>query len=78
MDRVKRAWLLLGACLLVACGGSAICGGAGGSVGNNGWVLEGDSPDGRHLLVSTWTAAVFSGQVSLRCFDPVFPRLSRL
>lgn len=61
MDRVKQAWLLLGACLLVACGGSAISGVAGGSVGNNEWVLEGASPDGRHLLVSTLFGGVASG-----------------
>ncbi len=45
----------------MACGGSTIGGIGGGSVGNNEWLLEGVSPDGQHLLVSTLFGGVASG-----------------
>ncbi len=49
---MKPAWLLLGTVLfVVACGGS---------VDDNDWTLEGVSPDGRHLLASTFFGGVAS------------------
>jgi outer membrane protein assembly factor BamB len=48
---VKPAWLLGAALFVVACGGS---------VDDNDWTLEGVSPDGRHLLASTFFGGVAS------------------
>lgn len=61
MERVKAVWLLLGTVLLAACGESTIDDRAGGSVDNTDWTLEGSSPDGRHLVVSTLFGGVASG-----------------
>lgn len=58
---MRLVWWLLGAVVLAACGGSAIGDLAGGSVNDNDWTLEGLSPDGEHLLVSTLFGGVASG-----------------
>ena len=58
---VRAILLLLGATLLAACGGSSIGDLARGSVDNTDWTLEGSSPDGQHLLVTTLFGGVASG-----------------
>ena len=58
---MKTVWFLLGAALLAGCGGSTIGDLAGGSIDNTDWTLEGSSPDGQHLLVSTLFGGVASG-----------------
>ncbi len=63
-----KVWLLVVAVLLAGCSGPTIGdpGGelgelAGGSVDDTEWTLEGSSPDGKHLLVSTLFGGVASG-----------------